>query len=459
MISPSSVLVLILVPIVIEFNPCPDRRPDLCRFLSSSAQAVEVLAEEDPALRATLRSELLRASDATTRARLWRAWARARWAVLPGFGEADAAALHGSFGDPDVVIAWDRAMDRHGPGLVRAAAELSHSPGLADTAARALARMAARYSAEELAPALGEAVSAGGDAAVYRGLLRAAGDVAADAIALHRLADTSARCGWADEARALARGGFRRFGGAEFAGVARGTLDDAAAAESFWREFDRLGRDRSSQVSGRDWLFFLHVAQGAGAAARVAGRVPAADGHRWAPDDLRQAVELLLEMDLAGDAMRLIEGLESPGALYLRARIARAAPGVGLDPVALRRRAIETAARARDDAEGEVWRLAEWMEAGDDAPEDAWTALLELAGPDSAPAANAALRLAQLREREERWDEALALYDRALRVARQPGGAVWIRTDDGRRGDGRAWLEERIRNLRQRMQSGPPPAE
>jgi hypothetical protein len=458
MISPSSVLVLILVPIVVEFNPCPDRRPDLCRFLSSSVRAGETVVKEDPALRAPLRSELLRASDATTRARLWRAWSRARWAVLPGFGADDAAALHGSFGDPDVVIAWDRVMDRFGPDLVRVAAELSHSPGQATTAARALARMAARYSAEELAPALGEAVSAG-DAAVYRGLLWAAGDVAADAIALHRLADTAARCGWADEARSLAREGFRRFGGEEFAAIACAILESSAGEAAFWAAFDRLGHDASSQVTGRDWLFFLHVAQGAGASARVAGRVPAADGHRWAPDDLRQAVELLLEMDLAGDAARLIEGLESPGALYLRARIARAAPAVGLDPAALRRRAIETAVRARDDAEGEVWRLAEWMEAANDAPEEAWMALLDLAGPDSAPAANAALRLAQLREREERWTEALTLYDRALRVARQPGGAVWIRTDDGRRGDGRAWLEERIRILRRRMQSDPAASE
>lgn len=403
--------------------------------------------------RERIRQAWLAAGDPDIQRRLGRIWGEARWRVIPGFTARDAGPLLGSFGDPELVKAWDEATDRFGAPLVRVMIEVRRTPGQTVTAARAFARMCARLAPPEVAAAVSDVAPIGETAESVKALLLDAAHPPADSIALNRMADVALALGWHPEALVISREGFERHDDFPLdpaeAAVRQGGLEDEAV-----RQMQSLIGDRSNRVTPRTWLFYLRLFERLGLGSRVPADLPSGWVAVWPPELAREAVQKLVGLGRPELARRALGPSDSAMTLYLNGYVrSQSDPGAKAEADADVGRAVALA-RGMDDGGAFLLRMGEWMEQDGRSPEAAWAALLERTDAASAPAAaSAALRWAERHERDGRWEDAIRLYERALQTSRRPGASLVLRAG-GRATDGRPAVEAKIRELRMKIQRG-----
>ena len=405
------------------------------------------------AVRGRIRRAWAAAGDPDMRLQLGRIWDEARWRVIPGFSKQDASRLLGSFGDPDVVKAWDEATDQFGAPLVRVMIEVRRTPGQTVTAARAFARMCARLPPPAVAVAVADMAPIGETTESVKALLIDAAHPPADSVALHRMAEVALALGWYPEALAVSREGFERHDDFPIdpaeAAVRQGRLEDEAI-----RQMRSLVADRSNRITPRTWLFYLQMFERLGLGDRVPADLPSGLVTVWPPELAREAVRRLVGLGRPELARRALGPSDSAMTLYLNGYVrSQSDPGAKAEAAADVGRAV-TLARGMDDGGAFLLRMGEWMEQDGRSPEAAWAALLERTDAASAPAAaSAALRWAERHERNGRWEDAIRLYERALQASRRPGASLVLRAG-GRATDGRPAVEAKIRELRMKIQRG-----
>ena len=404
------------------------------------------------ALRSQIRTAWIAAGDPGLRLRLGRIWSQARWQVIPGFTAADAAPLQGSFGDPEVIKAWDEAMDRFGAALVRVMIEVRQSPGLTATASGAFARLCARLAPEDVARAVADAVRDAGRRDEYAELLAQAARPPADAIAMERMADVALRLEWYRESLDIAREGFERF--SDF------SLDTAVAAvqrggfaNGLPDVIRSLVGDRSNRITPLTWIFYIRLLDRLEMADRVPADLTSGLVEGWPPDRARELVALLMAMHRPDVARRVTGDSESAVATYLHYLIQLRQSGKEEDAEAERIRGLALdRAEKTDDGGAILLKLGEWLDQDGGSAELAWERLIKNEGDDTQATATAALRMADRRERAGRLEEAIELYARALRASRQPGASLTFRVGSQIK-DGVPIIEAKIRELRQRQQA------
>lgn len=404
------------------------------------------------ALRDRIRTAWIESKDPDMRLRFGRMWSQARWQVIPGFTAADAKPLQGPFGDPEVVKAWDDATDRFGAAMVRVMIEMRQSPGLAASASSAFARLCARLAPEDVAHAIAEAVRESGLRAEYAALLAEAARPPADAIAMERMADVALRLEWHREAFDIAREGFQRFD--DF------SLDTAVAAarsggfaENLPNEIRSLVGDRSNRITPRTWIFYVRLLDPLAMADRMPADLPNGLIEGWPPDGARELVVRLLACHRPDVARKLAGDSESAVTTYLQYLIRIHGSEKEEDAEAQRLLGLALdRADTMDDGGAIMLKLGEWLDQDAGCPELAWERLIRNEGPDTQSTATAALRMADRHERAGRLDEAIELYSRALKAAREPGASLILHV--GKKStDGVPIIEAKIRELRQRLQS------
>lgn len=429
------------------------------------ARWMEALGADEPADRAAAEADILRhagaarerirrawdaAKDPEISARLGRIWDEARWRILPDFSKGDASRLMGSFGDPEVVKAWDEATDRFGAPLVGVMHELRRTPGQTVTAAQAFARMCARRPPQEVAAAMADWARRGEPSESAKSLLMDAAHPPADSIALNRMAEVALALEWYPEALAISREGFERndhfpLEPADSA-VRRGRLEDEVL-----RQMSALAGDRSNRITPRTWLFYLRMIERLELGEQAPADLPSGLVTVWPPDLAREAVRKLMDLKRPDLAHTVLGPSESAPAVYLKGWLRwRTNPEDESEADAEMERAIALASRM-DDGGAFLLRMGAWREEDGRSPEPAWAALMARNDPEAAPIiATAALRWAEWHERGGRWADAVRLYEQALQASRRPGANLVFRVG-GRTVDGRPIVEARIRELRKNI--------
>lgn len=403
--------------------------------------------------RAAVRAAMNTAEDPEVVMRLTRLWGHLRWQVLPRFTSDDAENLQRALGTEDPATPWQKAMDVHGADLVRVIIEMQNSPGQTASALRSMGFLLQRFPPVDVARAIALGMREQ-DGESYRALLRSATESSMDVALLSRLAEVEVYLWMYPEAFETSRAAYRR-GNEDAVATAVDALRRGGLEEEIPRRLEAWAAPNQGATDGRDALFLVRIAQAMKRPEWVRGRLSSLSAGSCDPKSHAEIIRSCIGLQLREDAERILaRPPRTATTVYLLSRVKI---GDGKDDDARRIRAEAVELAEKDEApDAALYQLAETAEFFGESAEDVWATLLKTAPRDSVYGANAALRLARLYDVKGDTDRALELYERVRGFAGTSDAGVILNAPGKSAWNGRAWLDEKIRELRARSRKAAP---